>query len=196
MRSRAITFCACVALAGALDSAGAQAPPSAAGQELPKHLVGTWRSEPDRTQLTGAFEESVWGRNATSERLVELRIERTGEATLTVTSRILDAKGRVVRGPTSIEESRLRIGGATQTTAVGTDHAVTVVSAERRYPDDPAGTWPLDGLKVRVITREDRDGIELRYDTPEGRGSFWATLTRGGKANPRRAEASTAAAAG
>ena len=167
------------------------APAPAEAREMPATLAGLWKSAPERTQLTGAFEESVWGRDASSERNVEMKIDRKGEATLTVTTRILDAKGKVVRGPTSIETSRLRIGGPTRTTAAGTDYAVTVESAERRYPDDPEGTWMIDGLKVRVITREEDDSVEIRYDTPEGRGSFWQTLTRDGK--PARPRASSQA---
>jgi hypothetical protein len=203
MGNRFMSLFALSVLVAGLSSAAGQAPaaPAAAGSQasggeesvdlstIPPALVGVWKSAPERTELTGAFEESVWGRDAASERSVELRIADSGEAVLVVTNRILDARGRVIPGPTSIEESRLRIGGPVATAPVGTDHAVTVVSAERRYPDDPAGQWTLEGLKVRVITREERDGIEIRYDTPEGRGSFWETLTRDGKAAPRRESA-------
>jgi hypothetical protein len=36
-------------------------------------------------------------------------------------------------------------------------------------------------LKVKLVTFTERGGktMEIRYDTPEGRGSFWETLTRG-----------------
>jgi hypothetical protein len=159
---------------------------------MPPQIAGTWSSAPERTQLTGAFEESVWGRNAVSERQVELRVDPSGNATLTVTNRIRDAKGQIVRGPTSIEQSELRIGAATQTTPAGTDLGVTVVRAQRRYPDDPVSTWPLDGLRVRLVTREAPNTIELRYDTPEGRGSFWETLTRRGAARGARKTAQSA----
>ena len=54
-----------------------------------------------------------------------------------------------------------------------------VKHAERRYPDDPKGTWELDGLRVTVSTfTDDPSRIEVRVDTPEGRGSFWETLRR------------------
>ena len=177
-----------IALLSMSPAAFGQAAPQPGGTAAPqkgapaaaaaKDLTGTWRSAPDRTPLSGAFEESVWGKNAVSERRVELRVQQGGESVLTVTTRILDAKGRVVRGPTSIEESRLKIGGPSRTSAAGVDHEVTVTSAERRYPDDPPGKWPMEGLKVRLLTRDDRDTIEMRYDTPEGRGSFWETLSR------------------
>jgi hypothetical protein len=62
---------------------------------------------------------------------------------------------------------------------VRSDLVVTVKTAERRYPDDPAGTWPLDGLRVAVSTfSNDPSRINVRVDTPEGRGSFWETLRR------------------
>ena len=57
------------------------------------------------------------------------------------------------------------------------DLAVSVKQAERRYPDDPAFTWPIEGLRVGVSTFPDDPGkLEIRVDTPEGRGSFWETL--------------------
>ena len=62
------------------------------------------------------------------------------------------------------------------------------MSAERRYPDDPSYKWPLDGLKVQLVTFADGDGnsIEVRFDTPEGKGSFWETVTRAGSENRRK----------
>jgi len=35
-------------------------------------------------------------------------------------------------------------------------------------------------LKVELVTFTDGDGntLEVRFDTPEGRGSFWETLRR------------------
>ena len=149
-------------------------------------LVGPWKSAAAKTPLSGAFEESVWGANASSVRTVELDIRQSGEAVLKVTTNVTDARGRVVRGSAAVEESRLQIGAPGETSVAGTEHAVKVLSAERRYPDDPASKWPLDGLKVRVLTREDRPGLEIRYDTPEGRGSFWETLLRQTKGSARQ----------
>jgi hypothetical protein len=64
-------------------------------------------------------------------------------------------------------------------TTFRSDVAVTVKHAERRYPNDPAGTWTLQGLRVTVSTfADDPSRIEVRVDTPEGRGSFWETLRR------------------
>jgi hypothetical protein len=55
-----------------------------------------------------------------------------------------------------------------------------VTKAERRYPDDPKGTFELEGLQVTVTTFKDDPGmLEVRVDFPEGRGSFWEALRRG-----------------
>jgi hypothetical protein len=45
---------------------------------------------------------------------------------------------------------------------------------------------------VRIVTFTGRDGnsLEVRYDTPEGRGSFWETLTRSRTVPPRAARTS------
>jgi hypothetical protein len=142
-------------------------------------LTGAWRSEPYTRQLDTDFDKSVWGPNAQSVRTVELSIRAGGEATLTVTTRVLDARRRTVPGSTSIEVAQLVIGAARPTVGVRTEREVTVTSAERRYPDDPKSTWPIMGLRVQVTTLEDAPGtIDLRFDTPEGRGSFWETLKR------------------
>src|SRR5678809_239969 len=55
----------------------------------PAHLVGNWVSTPDRISLTTAFDESVWGKNATSVRTVTLNVLASGKATLTVTRKVL-----------------------------------------------------------------------------------------------------------
>ncbi len=149
-----------------------------------KTLSGTWRSAPEELGLSTPFDESVWGKNAKSVRTVEMTVKPNGDATLTVTRKVLDAKGRTVAGSTSIEHATLAIaagsGAAAQSTDVRSDLAVTVKQAERRYPDDPAGTWAIEGMRVGVSTFSDNRGtIEVRVELPEGRGSFWETLHRG-----------------
>jgi hypothetical protein len=152
--------------------------PSAAAASAPT-LTGTWRSLVEETPLSSPFDESVWGKGAKSTRAVEMAITSAGEATLTITRKILDARGREIRAATSIEHAEVLIGAVQHTIDVRSDLAVTVNKAERRYPEDPAGTWPLDGLRVTVSTFSgDPSRIEVRVDTPEGRGSFWETLRR------------------
>jgi hypothetical protein len=143
-------------------------------------VTGTWRSAVEETPLSTSFDESVWGKNAKSTRVVEMIVKPNGEATLTVTRKILDARGREIKAATSIEHAELTIGAVQHANDVRSDLAVTVKHAERRYPDDPKGTWTLEGLGVTVSTfSDDASRIEVRVDTPEGRGSFWETLRRG-----------------
>lgn len=142
-------------------------------------LTGTWRSTPEETPLTSPFDESVWGKNAKAIRTVEMTVKQTGDATLIVTRKVLDRARREIKAATSIEHVDLSIGEIQHSLDVRSDLAVTVKRAERRYPDDPSGTWPLEGLRVGVSTfSDDPSRIEVRVDTPEGRGSFWETLHR------------------
>lgn len=142
-------------------------------------LSGTWRSAPDETPLASDYDESVWGKNAKAVRTVEMAVRATGDATLTVTRKVVDGRGRTVPAATSIEKVDLVLGAVQRGIDVRSDLAVDVKHAERRYPDDPAGTWPLEGLKVSVSTfSDDPRKLEVRVDTPEGRGSFWTTLRR------------------
>ena len=43
-------------------------------------LSGTWRSTPDETPLSSAFDESVWGKNAKAIRTVEMVVRAGGDA--------------------------------------------------------------------------------------------------------------------
>ena len=157
----------------------------------PPSLIGTWRSTPEDTPLSSAFDESVWGKDAHSIRVVEMTVKPTGDATLTVTRKVVDRNRREIKAATSIEHADLTIGPAQSSNEVRSDLAVTVTHAERRYPDDPSGNWPLDGLRVSVSTfTDDPARIEVRVDTPEGPGSFWETL-RHAKPSPPPASTPT-----
>jgi hypothetical protein len=149
-------------------------------------LTGAWRSVPEETRLSSAFDESVWGKNAVAVRTVAMTVTPTGDATLTVTRKVLDARRREITAATSIEHAELSIGTVEGSNEVRSDFTVRVKRAERRYPDDPAGTWALQGLRVTVSTfADDPSRIEVRVDTPEGRGSFWETLRRArGRSSP------------
>src|SRR5262245_37400963 len=61
-------------------------------------LAGTWTSAPDEMKLTTDFDRSVWGAGATSVRTVALVVQSSGNARLTVTRKVNDAKGRTVTG--------------------------------------------------------------------------------------------------
>lgn len=187
MRTQLIAALAVVTLCAPGFVSAQATPPSKPDSTPPAELAGSWTSAAYETPLSTDFDKSVWGPNAKSVRSVELTIRTTGEGTLTVTKKVLDAKGRTVPGSSSVEEAQIKVGGPRESIASRTEYAVTVVSAERRYPDDPGYKWPLDGLRVKVATVEE-DGqraVEIRFDTPEGRGSFWETLFRQGRSSRR-----------
>ena len=185
MRIQLITAAAVLLLSAA--GATAQTRPAA----VPASLVGSWTSASDEVKLTSDFDKSVWGANATSVRTVELVVRSDTDATLRVVKRVVDAKGRVVPASTWIEEAQLRIGEATPGIADRVEHQVSVTNAVRLFPDDKTYRWTIDGLRVRLVTFTERDAntLEVRYDTPDGRGSFWETLRRGRLAAPRAAPA-------
>jgi hypothetical protein len=142
-------------------------------------LSGVWQSAPDETPLSSTFDESVWGKNAVAIRTVQMTVRPTGDATLTVSRKVIDGRKHTVHGSSSLEQVQLSLGPVQRSTDVRSDLAVSVKQAERRYPDDPAFTWPIEGLRVGVSTFPDDPGkLEIRVDTPEGRGSFWETLHR------------------
>ena len=146
-------------------------------------LAGTWNSAPDETRLSTPFDESVWGKDAKAIRTVQMDIRSTGDAALTVTRKVVDPRGRTIAGSSTIEYADLVLGPPpADAKTVRVELPVTVKHAERRYPDDKAANWTLDGLRVTVTTFPDTpDVIEVRLDFAEGRGSFWETLRRGRK---------------
>ena len=152
-------------------------------------LVGSWKSAPDQIKLTSDFDKSVWGADASSVRTVDLVVQPSGEATLKVTKKVVDAKGRTVAASTWIEEAQLELGDGRDGVATRVEHEAKVIKAVRLFPDDPEYRWTIAGLRVKVVTFRDGDGstIEIRYDTPDGRGSFWETLRRDKTTASRRA---------
>jgi hypothetical protein len=165
-----------------LSAAGAAAQPRAESA-----LIGTWKSVPDELKLTTDFDKSVWGANATSIRTVELVVRTQTEATLRVVKKVVNAKRQTVPASTWIEEAELQLGASAPGVADRIEHEVTVTKAVRLFPDDPSYKWPLDGLKVKVVTFTDRDPntLEVRYDTADGKGSFWETLKKAAPQTPR-----------
>ena len=152
-------------------------------------LVGTWRSAEERVPLNSPFEVSVWGKGASSVRTVDMTVKASGEGTVTVTRKVSDAKSRTVPGSTAIEHADVVIGESREGLAGRREYDLKVVKAERRYPDIAGSVWSLDGLKVKltVASGASPQSMEIRFDTPEGDGSFWETLRRAAAAAPRRA---------
>jgi len=142
-------------------------------------IVGTWRATTERLSLSGDFNEKVWGKNAVSLRDVTLTVKSNGEGTLTVSRKVLDARGRVVPGSPSIEQVDIMLGEAKPGLATRVDHDVRVVKAERRYPDIAGDRWPLENLGVSVVTFTDaHDAVEVRFDPADGQGAFSERLLR------------------
>ena len=145
----------------------------------PAALAGTWLSAADDTPLNAPHQVAIWGRNAKEVRTVRMVVKPSGQAVLTVTRRVLDARNHAVSGTTSIEEASVMLGSATAATGPRIDVPVTLERAERRYPDDPAGNWIIEGLRVTVaMFSDDPARLEVRLDFPDGRGSFWEQLRR------------------
>lgn len=186
MRKQLIAVGAVLLLSAAVASAQSTAPTTRPNDEsqpataFNPALIGTWRSVPEPMKLTDEFEKSIWGAEASSLRTTELVVRQSGEATLKVTKSMVDPKGRALPASIWVEESQLQIGAPQDGVATRVEHEATVVSAVRLFPDDKEYRWPIEGLRIKVVTFRDGDGsaIELRYDTPEGRGSFWETLRR------------------
>jgi hypothetical protein len=150
-------------------------------------MTGTWKALTERLPLTGDFNEQVWGKNAVSVRDVTLSVKATGDAVLTVSRKVLDARGRVVPGSASVEKADITIGAAQPGFATRLDHAVTVVKAERTHPDDPTDRWPLENLRVGVVSFSDgAPSLEVRFEPADGQGTFSELLTRQRSSRARR----------
>jgi hypothetical protein len=194
MRKQLMTAAAVLLVSAAIASAQTAPPRQATpdgeasrpGAAFDQALAGTWKSTPEQMKLTSDFDKSVWGEDASSVRQVELAVRPTGEATLKVTKRVVDTRGRALPASTWVEEAHLKIGASAPGTGPRIEHETAVVSAVRLFPDEKDYRWEIQGLRVKVVTFSDGDGsLEIRYDTPEGPGSFWETLRRDGAA-PRR----------
>ncbi len=150
-------------------------------------MIGTWKAPTERLPLSGDFNEQVWGKNAVSVRDVTLSVKPTGDAVLTVSRKVLDARGRVVPGSASVEKADITIGAAQPGFATRLDHAVTVVKAERSYPDDPKEPWPLENLRVGIVSFSDgAPALEVRFEPADGKGTFSELLNRQRTAGARR----------
>jgi hypothetical protein len=193
----AVSVCSIILALPASSSASAQqaaapAPGAAASTpakqpSFPSALSGKWRATPDELPLTSEFDKSVWGENARQIRTIEMELKGSGEGTLTVAERVVDAKGRTVPGSEAIDETQFVVGGVVPSYGTRTDYGTTISKAERRFPGTPAGPLSLDGLQVRVVPFDgETDRVEIRYEPPGGDGSFWATLTRAGQTSTRR----------
>ena len=150
---------------------------SAPAIAFPGWLAGRWTAPPFEVALSSDFHRSVYGPNARSVRQVTLTIRPSGDGTFTVTNSVRDRSGKTVPGTRQIDEVTFTIGDLTREPGHQPRYASHIVKAERRYPDDPQSTFPLDGAKLELFVPEGKTGaLDVRFDTPEGSGSFWETL--------------------
>jgi hypothetical protein len=180
-----------VALLALAAPSHAQTPPASPGHQeheaatrstrtvFPASLAGRWTSAPFELTLTSDFHRSVYGPGARSTRMVTLTIQPSGEGVFTVRSSVRDRKGAVVAGTQEIEEARFTVGDLVEETGRQPHYSTRITHAERRFADDPASTFARDGVKLALYVKEGAPGsIEVRFDTPEGTGSFWETVKK------------------
>lgn len=155
---------------------------------VPGWLAGRWTAPPFEVALSSDFHRSVYGPNARSVRQVTLTIRPSGDGTLTVTNSVRERSGKTVPGTRQIEEVTFTIGDLRREPGHQPRYTSHIVKAERRYPDDPQSTFPLDGAKLELFVPEGKTGaLDVRFDTPEGRGSFWETLRPAVRPTARKA---------
>ena len=151
-------------------------PPTTAAA-FPSWLAGRWAAPPTEVTLSDDFHRSVYGPDARSVRRVTMTILPTGEGTFTVISNVRDRSGKTVPGTREIDEVTFTIADVKRAPGSQPRYTSHIVKAERRYPDDPSSTFPLDGAKLELFVPEAKTGtFDVRFETPEGRGSFWETL--------------------
>ena len=146
---------------------------------FPSWMAGRWTASVYEVTLSDDFHRSVYGPDARSVRAVALTIQLSGEGTFTVTNSVRDRAGHTVPGTRSIDDVRFAIGEVKRETGYQPRYTSRIAKAERRYPDDPSSTFALDGVKLEFFVPEGQPGrLDVRFDTPDGRGSFWETLRR------------------
>lgn len=160
---------------------------------LPAALEGHWQSAPLELALTSDFHRSVYGSGAKSVRSVTMTITPSGEGVFQVTNSVRDRQGRVVLGTQEIQDVTFTVGDLVEEPGRPAHYTTRVVRAERRFADDPSSAFARDGVTLGIYRAGDKPGeLEVRFDTPEGTGSFWETLRRGAVTPRRPAPASAA----
>ena len=179
----------CMCLGGVLPAQAPPAKPAPVDAEeksttnetvFPAALAGRWRSSAFELSLTSDLDRSVYGPRARSIRVVEMTIQPSGEGVLTITNSVRNAAVRVVAGTRQIDEARFTIGDVERPSGMPPRYLTRVVHAERRYPDDAKSPpFELNGAKVFLYLPDGKSGsIEVRFEPPEGTGSFWETVRK------------------
>ena len=150
---------------------------------FPASMAGRWTAMPLEVKLSSDFHRSIYGPDARSVRMVNVTLDPSGGGTFTVTSSVRDRQGRTVPGTREIDDVRFTMGELAHEIGYQPHYTTHIAKAERRYPDDPSSTFTLDGVKLEFFVPEGKaDTMDVRFDTPDGRGSFWETLRRAPRA--------------
>lgn len=141
-------------------------------------LAGIWKAKELKVPASSDLDRQVWGAGASKVRNVQLALEADGTGTLRIQSSVVDAKGQPKKFSQSVIEAKLQVAEP----PAGGDRvqpAVTVVSAEERYLDDPNDIRRIEGLRLKLdlMNMESRD-LNIFYETAEGQGSFGESLQR------------------
>jgi hypothetical protein len=116
-----------------------------------------------------------------------MTIQPSGDGVFRVTSSVHDRRRRVVTGTEEIQELTFSVGDLVEEPGRQPHYTTRVTRAERRFADDPSSAFPRDGAALAIYTLDAPGSVEVRFETPEGTGSFWETLRRsGGTARTRR----------
>jgi hypothetical protein len=92
---------------------------------------------------------------------------------------VIDRRGRIVAGTREVQHLEFEIGDLVAEPGRRPYYRTRVVRAERRFPEPPASTFSLDGASLDLYEPESKGGaIEVRFETADGRGSFWETMRR------------------
>ena len=147
-------------------------------------LAGHWESAPLELALTDEFHRSVYGDGARSVRSVAMTIQPSGDGVFRVTTSVRNRRG-YVPGTQETQEVVFTLGTLVEEAGRPPHYATRVEKAERRFADDPSSAFARDGVTLAIYPPESKPGtLEVRFDTPEGTGSFWETLSK--RARPGR----------
>jgi hypothetical protein len=153
---------------------------------FPASLAGRWQSAPFELPLTSDFHVSVYGSGARSVRSVTMTLQPSGDGVFQVISSVRDRSGRVVPGTQEHQEVSFTIGDFSEEPGRQPHYTSRIARAERRLADDPSSTYPRDGVKLAIYTPDKAGTLEVRFETPEGTGSFWETLRRAAQTRRNR----------
>ena len=170
-----------IAVAAAVLYLSAQSVVSAQTQTPPilERWAGVWTAPRSEVRLNTDFDVSVWGPNATSVRTAQLSLSPDGRGTIKVTRSVVDGHGRTVRASVSVEQTDLHLRLPDKIDPARIEPIVEVMNPQRMYPDSPKDCWPLTGLAVKLFSTDLESGkLQMRFDLPDGTGSFGETLVR------------------